>query len=137
MRSSQARRAVLAEQNRSQPAALAPIPRDQWPPQRPGAPFPIEAFRSREFLVQIFDEPSGLRMSVNRTALKGFRDGQPLWRDGISWDELQRLKAEAGYADRWAVECYPPESEIVNVANLRHLWLLPEAPAYGWQRGRL
>lgn len=135
MRPSQARRAYLSDQNRQHSATLTPIHRDEWPVHRQGIPYPIEAFRSRDFLVQVFDEPSGLRMSVNRTELKGFRDGQPLWRDGISWDDLQRLKSEAGYGDRWAVECYPPDGEIVNVANMRHLWLLPEAPSYGWRAG--
>jgi hypothetical protein len=28
---------------------------------------------------------------------------------------------------------YPPVDEIVNVANMRHLWLLDEAPPYAWR----
>lgn len=45
-----------------------------------------------------------------------------------------RLKAECGRGDKWAVELYPPDEAVVNVANIRHLWLLPEPPAFGWNR---
>jgi hypothetical protein len=33
------------------------------------------------------------------------------------------------------VEVYPPDEAVVNVANIRHLWLLAEAPAYAWNNG--
>lgn len=49
------------------------------------------------------------------------RDG----REGISWDDLAWLKDAAGYADREAVELYPRTGDVVNVANMRHLWILP------------
>jgi hypothetical protein len=95
---------------------------------------PVAVFRSMTFLVQLFEEPSGHRLTISRTVLNGWKDGQPVWREGISWDEMQALKAEAGFGDRWAIEVFPPDSEVVNVANMRHLWLLPDAPAYGWRR---
>lgn len=133
MRPTQARRIVMAQETKRWAATLEPIPPENWPPPRLGAPYPIEALRSRSFLVQIFDEPSGVpRMTVNRAELA--RGGA--WRQDISWDDLQRLKREAGYGDRWAVECYPADAAVVNVANMRHLWLLPEAPAYGWRKGQ-
>lgn len=50
-------------------------------------------------------------------------------RDGISWDDLQRIKNEIVGADRLAVEVYPPEAELVNEVNMRHLWVLPEGMA--------
>lgn len=88
--------------------------------------------RSRGFLVQEFAEADGvIRLSINRTELRG--DGR--WTDGITWDELQRLKREAGHGDRVAVEVFPPDSDVVNVANVRHLWLLRGAPAFMWKRG--
>lgn len=87
-------------------------------------------FRSRQFLLQVFhDKNGGLRLSVNRTE---YDERKQSWREDISWDELQRLKAEAGFADRWAVEIYPAADAVVNVANMRHLWLLGEAPAFAW-----
>jgi hypothetical protein len=33
----------------------------------------------------------------------------------------------------WAVEIYPADGDVVAVANMRHLWLLPEAPAFAWR----
>jgi hypothetical protein len=52
--------------------------------------------------------------------------------DGIAWEDLQRLKAEIGKGDYCAVEIYPRDRDLVNVANMRHLWLLPEVPGYCW-----
>jgi hypothetical protein len=46
-------------------------------------------------------------------------------KSGISWDDLFRLKAELGFADREAVELFPAESDLVFAANIRHLWVLP------------
>jgi hypothetical protein len=55
------------------------------------------------------------------------------WLEGIGWDDLQRLKRECGRGERWAVEIFPADSEVVNVANMRHLWVLPEAPSFAWR----
>ena len=64
-----------------------------------------------------------------------FRNGQG-WGANLTWDEMQRLKSECGRSNRWAVEVFPPSDEVVNVANMRHLWLLPGIPPYGWSRHR-
>jgi hypothetical protein len=45
-----------------------------------------------------------------------------------SWDDLQRVKNEIAGPERLAVECYPPQSHVVNKENARHLWVLPA----GW-----
>ena len=124
----QQRRALDAE-NRRHPEALAEIPPHRWPADVSRS---IEkVWRSREFLVQLYNSRGHLRLSVNRTRLLG--NGR--WDDGISWDELQRLKAEAGFGERWAVEVYPADDDVVNVANMRHLWLLAERPAFAWHEG--
>lgn len=70
-----------------------------------------------------------MRMSVNRTALT--KDGN--WDADIGWEELQRLKAEAGYGNMDAVEIYPSDKDVVNVANMRHLWILSEPLAFAWR----
>jgi hypothetical protein len=49
------------------------------------------------------------------------RDGK----DGIGWDELQSVKNEVFGEEATCVEVYPPEGEVVNDANIRHLWLVP------------
>lgn len=66
---------------------------------------PLQAWRSRRFLVVLWIELNGARrLSVMRTEFG--KDGQQL--DGITWDELQRLKGEAGFDDVCAVEIRRP-----------------------------
>jgi len=90
----------------------------------------VEVWRSRHFLVQVFALGNGFeRLSVNRTRLKGGG-----WDDCIEWEELQRLKSECGRGDRCAVEVFPPDDEVINVANMRHLFILPEPPDFMWSR---
>lgn len=122
----------LQMENLKQTHHLTPIPKEDWPEfvVKEMKSRPIEAWRSREFLVQIYIENGFERLTAMRSEITP----QGKWKDGISWDELQRLKFECGRGDRWAVECYPPDSEVVNVNNLRHLWLLPSAPEYGWRK---
>lgn len=55
------------------------------------------------------------------------------YREGIGWDALQRIKNETMGEDAWAVEVYPPEEYVQNVANMRHLWILDEEPRFGWK----
>jgi hypothetical protein len=43
-----------------------------------------------------------------------------------SWNELQRIKNELFGKERTAVEVYPAESDLCDVANIYHLWILPE-----------
>lgn len=44
--------------------------------------------------------------------------------DGISWDELQLVKNKVFGQESWAIEIFPAESELVNMRNVRHLWLV-------------
>ena len=128
------RRAMHAD-NMKWGDTLSPVPSAAWPQAQPGFNRPIQVWRSRRFLVQVFAERDGAQqVTVNRTAVGD--DGR--WRDGITWDELQTLKWEIGRGHHWAVELYPPDEEIENDANMRHLWLIPE-PAFGYRpsiRGR-
>lgn len=123
-----AQRRQLERDNAKQPNTLQEIPRWQWP--NPNAP-QLRVLRSRDFLVQEFaaDAPAVVRLSVCRTSLAGDR-----WQDGITWDELQRLKHECGYANRDAVEVFPADIDLVNVANMRHLWVMAEAVSFAWRK---
>lgn len=106
------------------------IPKSMWPLQKTEKPR-IKVYVSDQFLVQLFDEGSEiLRITVNRTS----RDGRGNWVDGISWDELQEIKNTIGYKDKFAVEVYPAENDIVNVANMRHLWVLPKPLGFEWRK---
>ncbi len=73
-----------------------------------------------------FGDP--IRLSVNRTMINDKGE----WIDGITWEELQKIKNQCGYTDRAAVELFPPEHDIVNVANIRHLFVLETIPEYLW-----
>lgn len=90
----------------------------------------IAAWRNKDWLAQLFYERGHHRLTVCRAALAPNRQR---WADGITWDELMMVKRCVGYEHRWAVEIYPPDEHIINVANMRHLWLIEEPP-YGWKR---
>lgn len=123
-----AMRRQLERDNAKQPADLTPVPPSEWPPVTP--PGLVEVWRSRDYLVQLVREPAGLRLSVNSTRVRP--DGR--WDDGLTWDELQAIKRQIGLGDCYAVEVYPPDRDVVNVANMRHLWILPEPLPIGWRR---
>jgi hypothetical protein len=114
---------------------LVEVPREQWP-GRPGLTVPVKLWKSRHYLAQLHEETwlgntEVLRLSVNRVARAAGG-----WGENIPWQELMRCKREAGYADWYAIEIYPRDRDIVNVANMRHLWLLSEPLAIGWFDGQ-
>ena len=129
MNTTRAQRRQLERNNAKLPERLQEIPRDQWPANAP--PSIIRVFRSRDYLVQEYREPNPLvisRLSICRTSISGNR-----WKDGITWDELQRIKNEVGYGDADAVEIYPADDDVVNVANMRHLWVLDSRIPFAWR----
>ncbi len=120
---------LLAKANADYGQTLQDIPPSLAPPP----PLFLKAMRSSEYLVQFYRVPSPLvrvRLSICRTRLDGQR-----WADGIDWETLQRLKSEAGFGDFDAVEVFPSDSDVVNVANMRHLWVLSEPAAFAWRVG--
>mgnify|MGYP000184382511 CR=1 FL=1 len=126
-----ATRRQLERDNAKWPLALQPVPRDDWPESlRTASHAPTRVWRSRHFLVQEYSEarPVNVRLSVSRTTLDGDR-----WKEGIGWDELMHIKAAVGYAGFDAVEVFPAERDVVNVANMRHLWVLAEPLPFAWR----
>lgn len=121
-------RKYLATENKKYPETMVEIPRGELPPHDQNL---MRVFRSRYFLAQFYTEASGVfRLSVNRTSI----DDSGKWEDGITWDDLMAVKREIGFGEWDAVEAYPRDSDVVNVANVRHLWILPERPPYFWKR---
>ena len=120
----------MKRRNASRSDALTPVPESEWPDSHLSSPSrPKRVLLSRRYLVQEFLEDSGvIRLSVNRTLIG--RDGD--WADGITWDDLQQIKRDCGYGDSYAIEIYPQDSAVVNVANIRHLWILPAPLNIGW-----
>ena len=119
----------MQEQNVRYPAHLVEVPRDEWPEYVP--PGLLTAYRSKTYLVQVFNEGKDgvlVRLSVIRTGITP-KGG---WLQDIPWEDLQRLKREAGYADFDAVEVYPQDGDVVNVANIRHLWVMAHPLRFKW-----
>ncbi len=125
-----AKRNVLRRENAKYGASMVVIPKEQWPPSG-GKVEPVRVFRSRDFLCQEFIEAGATRLSICRAELD-MKTGR--WRDGITWDELMQVKRQCGYGNAWAVEIFPPDAEVVNVANMRHLFVVPTAPSFAWRK---
>lgn len=118
----------LKAANKRYPTHLVEIDKENWPSLDNDTRFRV--LRSRHFLVQVFDEGECLRMSVNKTDID--HDGG--WKENVSWEQLQQLKRQAGYGNLYAVEVYPCDSDLVNVANMRHLWIMDKPLGIGWTR---
>jgi hypothetical protein len=121
----------LADQAKKYPAHLIPVPREEWPDE--SSIGRIRLLRSRDYLVQVFTEYYPfvvVRLSINRTQIT--TNGG--WKQDIPWEDLQRLKSEAGYGEFDAVEVYPADKDVVNVANMRHLWVLTDKVPFAWRQ---
>lgn len=44
----------------------------------------------------------------------------------IPWAEMQKIKNELFGRERVGVEVFPKESELIDAANMYHIWILPE-----------
>jgi hypothetical protein len=119
-------RRSIRERVRSWPATLEQVPREDWPEWPWGGGEPLEVWRSRTWIVQVFAARYGtgadVRISVRR------RDGTP----DISWRDLQGIKAQIGRGSEFAVEAFPADADVVDVANMRHLWVIPRPP-WAWK----
>lgn len=126
-------RAYLKAENKKWPAHLMPVPAADVPPQALNAQSKVVGvFRSATHLVQVYEgvSPVLVRLTVQRTAI----DDEGGWLQGISWEDLQRLKREAGYGAFDAVEVYPADTDVVNVANMRHLWVMQSELPFKWTK---
>lgn len=126
------RRIALKEQHRyvsSFPEQFVAIPREEFPALER---LPVSAWKNRDYLVLLYVEnnpqfPGLMRLSICRTEINGRS-----WKDGLTWDELQAVKHEVGFGSSYAIEVYPADRDVVNVANFRHLWLLAKPLEIGW-----
>lgn len=108
------------------------VPPDEWPFMPAWETVPIKVWRSKDYLAVLYvQRADGMRRltvnSVRRGPSRKRREGTD-WRDGITWDELQRVKNECLGPDVWCVEVYPAQNDVVDVSNMRHLWPLDEPP---------
>jgi len=119
----------LAKTNATYSEHLVKLPESEWPADVPWGL--AQVWRNRDYLVQVFEaqNPCRARLSILRTAID--RTG---WKADIPWEDLQRLKNECGYEGWDAVEVYPSQKDVVNVANIRHLWIMVEPLSFAWRR---
>jgi hypothetical protein len=103
------------------------IPSCNWPNR--SNPNLKKVLISKLFMVQEYHEGENIRLTVNFIKQKNGK-----WKDGISWDQLQQIKSSVGYGNKCAVEVYPEDVNVVNVANMRHLFILPERPKFAWSK---
>ena len=54
-------------------------------------------------------------------AIRTISNLEPPWRD------MQRIKDELGWKDRYAFQVCPPEDRIIDDADMYHLWIMPKA----------
>ena len=108
-------------------SSMEELQREEWPLMFAIESVPLRVWRSKDYLAVLYEQRAdgNRRLTVNH--LRKDRSGK--WRDGITWDELQRIKDETLGPDVWCVEVYPAESALVNENNQRHLWVLDGPPA--------
>jgi hypothetical protein len=117
---SRTQRRLLRKENSKLSKKFVLVPSEHWPQPHPDSLKAV--WRSAQFLVQIYIEGvDAMRLSICRTQLNG-ETGR--WYDEITWDEMQGIKRGIGYGEFLAVEIFPADKDIVNVANMRHLWVL-------------
>lgn len=130
-RQRRAAKVYLNRQRKVVPDAWQMIPMHEWPTS--SDPSRVELWRSRDFLCQVFAANNGImRLTVSRAAT----DNSGNWKEGISWEELQEIKNAVGFQDYDAVEIYPAAKDVVNVANMRHLWVMPDPLPFAWRQKR-
>ena len=85
-------------------------------------------YRSKKFTVILWKPGVGFgsysvgqRFSVWRTS---WDSKEKRYVGDIKWDEIMDIKREMGLGERLAIEYYPADSETVNLANMRHVFLI-------------
>ena len=128
-----AQRRQLAKASAKQPSRLCVVPRQEWPEQYRQSDRLLRVWRSRDYLVQEYKEstPAFARLSVLKTTVDPSKEQ---WVDGITWDDLQRIKNECGYIHHDAVEVYPAAQDVVNVDNIRHIWVMESKVEFAWRK---
>ena len=81
-------------------------------------------WRNKKFTVMVWNVPAGKKMTISRNT---WDSHACRYKDGITWDEIMEIKRGIGMGEENAVEFYPPDSEVINIANVRHIWILPKS----------
>lgn len=120
------------KQGKSYPKILTLVPESVYQEYPFPDQVPDKFFLSRKFAVQLYECPTTEHPHMKRLSIHRNKRNRSGWVDGITWDELQQIKSEIGFGDWYAIEIYPRDEDVVNVANIRHLWLLKSPLSIGW-----
>lgn len=52
-----------------------------------------------------------------------------------SWPEMQRIKNELAGEDATAIEVYPPQADVIDQADMFHIWVLRGTLPFGLHKG--
>lgn len=77
--------------------------------------------RNRVFAVLVRLDATGV-VHLAVSSLSGIRP---------SWPEMQRIKDDIAGPDATAIEVYPPKAEVVDEADMFHLWVLRAKLPFG------
>jgi hypothetical protein len=82
--------------------------------------FRRESYLNNRYSVQISDEATDWGLVVHLWIQR--HDGEM----ARSWADMQRIKNELVGPNRVGVEVFPPEEELIDQANIAHVWVMPE-----------
>lgn len=122
------RRAAVVESRQRQSWDWQELPIHQAQ-DRPALRHIKRAVRNDLWLVQFYDFASDLgvidHLMIRSIVGLGVLNGSG---KEPSWQELQRIKNELMGPDREAVQCYPRAADVIDQADMYHLFVLP----LGW-----
>lgn len=73
----------------------------------------VGVWQDHQFYVAAFQDDCCIRMDIVRHDIE----------DGITWDEIRKIKEQCGFGDVDAIEFYPAEKDIINTGNIRHIYI--------------
>lgn len=76
----------------------------------------IGIWKSEKYFAAAFQDKNCIRLDIKRNDES----------DGMTWDELQKIKDNCGFADKDAIEFYPANDAVINTGNWRHLYIFNE-----------
>lgn len=115
------RRLILAKEARARKTGDWPewkmhtFPKGSVSPNPKGWAYDFQTAYTNEIFSVLVRE---LKDGVKHLAVTSLSEIRP------TWPEMQRIKSEIAGEEATAVEVYPPESEVVDDANMYHIWVI-------------
>ncbi len=81
-----------------------------------------EVWRSKKFTVMVWNVPADTKISIQRNE---WNPSTRRYADGITWDEIMEIKRDIGLGESTGVEFFPADTDVINIANVRHIWFFP------------